>query len=197
MTHIYFVRHAQPNYENHDDASRELTAKGLADRQLVTRLLSRREVDIVLSNPFRRAVDTVRDLADHCGLPVITVADLRERQVDSGWIRDFNTFSRRQWADFHYKLPGGESLEGVQRRNIAALEQILCQHRDKTIVIGSHGTALSTIIHYYQPDFGFEDFQRIQALMPWVVHFTFDGIQCTAIDAIDPFTGERTALYCA
>ena len=25
MTHIYFVRHAQPNYDNHDDFSRELS----------------------------------------------------------------------------------------------------------------------------------------------------------------------------
>jgi len=29
MTTVYFVRHAQPNYENHDDMLRELTAKGL------------------------------------------------------------------------------------------------------------------------------------------------------------------------
>ena len=29
MTTIYFVRHAQPNYENHDDLSRELTRQGL------------------------------------------------------------------------------------------------------------------------------------------------------------------------
>ena len=29
MTNIYFVRHAQPNYENHDDLTRELTEKGM------------------------------------------------------------------------------------------------------------------------------------------------------------------------
>ncbi len=197
MTHVYFIRHAEPNYENHDDATRELTAKGLADRQLVTDFLAERDVDVVLSSPFRRAVDTVRDFADRYGLSVTTVEHFRERQVDGGWIEDFTAFSQRQWADFRYKLPGGESLEEVQRRNIAALEQVLRQHRDKTIAIGSHGTALSTIIHFYQPDFGFEDFQRIQALMPWVVHFTFDGKTCTAIDAFDLFTGELTVLYCA
>ena len=32
MTTVYFVRHAQPNYENHDDMLRELTAKGLEIR---------------------------------------------------------------------------------------------------------------------------------------------------------------------
>ena len=29
MTHIYFIRHAEPNYKNHDDLNRELTEKGL------------------------------------------------------------------------------------------------------------------------------------------------------------------------
>ena len=39
MTNVYFVRHAQPNYENHDDLTRELTEKGLQDRKLVTEFL--------------------------------------------------------------------------------------------------------------------------------------------------------------
>ena len=36
MTKIYFVRHAQPNYNNHDARLRELTPKGLEDRKKVT-----------------------------------------------------------------------------------------------------------------------------------------------------------------
>ena len=40
MTHVYFVRHAQPNYENHDDFFRELSPQGLADRALALRNLS-------------------------------------------------------------------------------------------------------------------------------------------------------------
>lgn len=39
MTNVYFVRHAQPNYENHDDLICELTEKGLQDRKLVTEFL--------------------------------------------------------------------------------------------------------------------------------------------------------------
>lgn len=39
MTTVYFVRHAEPNYGNHDDMSRELSCKGLKDRELVTEFL--------------------------------------------------------------------------------------------------------------------------------------------------------------
>ena len=59
MTTVYFVRHAQPNFANHDDLTRELTAKGMADRHLVEGLLAGVSVDAVLSSPYRRAVDTV------------------------------------------------------------------------------------------------------------------------------------------
>ena len=46
-TQLYFVRHAQPNYENHDDKSRELTTKGWADRQRVAALLRDKGISAV------------------------------------------------------------------------------------------------------------------------------------------------------
>ena len=49
MTTVYFVRHAQPNYSNHDDLSRELTEKGLRDCALVTEFLSDKDITAVLS----------------------------------------------------------------------------------------------------------------------------------------------------
>ena len=194
MTTVYFVRHAQPNYENHDDLTRELSPKGLQDRLLVCDLLADTPVDAVLSSPFRRAVDTVSPLAEGRGLSIRTVEDLRERRIDDCWIEDFNAFARAQWEDFDYRLSDGESLRQVQERCIPALEGILGEYTGQTVVIGSHGTALSCIINHYVPAFGYEDFQRIRGLMPWVVRFTFDGTTCTEIVSIDPFTNEKRAL---
>ena len=148
MTTVYFVRHAQPNYENHDDMLRELTPKGMEDRKLVTKFLEDKKVDLVLSSPYKRAADTVRDFADTNGLKIGIVEDFRERRIDSVWIEDFNSFCKKQWDDFSYKLSDGESLAEVQERNIAALNKVLEEHAGKTIVVGSHGTALSTIINY-------------------------------------------------
>lgn len=194
MTHIYFVRHAQPNYENHDDFSRELSQKGLADRALATDYLRDKGVDAVLSSPYLRAVDTVAPLAQTLGLTVETVEDFRERKVDSVWIEDFDGFARRQWGDFDYKLSDGESLGEAQRRNLRALDRVLERFADKTAVIGSHGTALSTIIHHFRPEFGYESFERIRPLMPWIVHFTFDGNLCVKVEEYDVFTGKTEEI---
>ena len=190
LTTVYFVRHAQPNYENHDDMLRELTAKGLEDRKLVTRFLADKNVDVVLSSPFQRSIDTVRHFADSKGLEIGIIDDFRERRIDSVWIEDFNGFCKKQWEVFSYKLSDGESLSEVQERNISALNQVLNDYAGKTIVVGSHGTALSTIVNYYDNSFGHAEFEKIRGLMPWVVEFTFDGQNCVGINQYDLFTGD-------
>lgn len=187
MTTVYFVRHAEPNYENHDDMSRELSYKGLEDRKLVTDFLMNKQIDVVLSSPYKRAVDTVRDFAEIKGIGVSIIEEFKERRVDSGWIEDFNSFCKRQWEEFDYKLSDGECLKEVQDRNIMALNRVLEQYRNKNIVVGSHGTALSTIINYYDKSFGYADFDRIRYLMPWIVEFTFEGKKCINIQKYNLF----------
>ena len=154
MTTVYFVRHAEPNFNNHNDMARELTEKGLEDRKLVTEFLWDKNIDFVLSSPYKRSVDTVKDFSDK--------KNFRERKIDSVWIEDYESFCKAQWEDFNYKLSDGETLGEVQKRNIEALNHVLKQYEGKNIVIGSHGTALSTIINYYDNTFGYKGFQKIK-----------------------------------
>lgn len=188
MTNIYFVRHAEPNYNNHEDLTRELSPKGMKDRELVSEFLVDKQVDIVLSSPYKRAVDTVAHFASLRDLPIKTIYDFRERKVDSCWIDDFDAFTRNQWADFSYKLTDGETLAEVQKRNIVALQKVIERYTGKTVVIGSHGTALSTIINHFVPQFGIEEFLRIKSIMPWIVHFSFSDNDCVQIEECDLFS---------
>ena len=186
MTKVYFVRHAEPIYSNHDDKLRELSSKGMEDRKLVTQFLADKHIDVVLSSPYKRAVDTVKDFADSYGIEIDIIYDFRERKVDSGWIEDFTSFSKMQWSDFTYKLSDGECLQEVQVRNILALQQVLNKYAEKNIVVGSHGTAISTIINYYDHSFGYNDFERIKNVMPWIVEFVFDeNKECIRIEKHD------------
>ena len=173
MTTIYFVRHAKPDYQNHNDRLRELTEKGLEDSRSVTAFLSDKKIDLILSSPYRRAIDTIKNFADKNEMPILIVDDFRERKVDTAWIDDFESFCKSQWEDFNFKLPGGESLKEVQSRNIQSLKKILQKYKGKNIVIGTHGTSLSTIIHYFNPAFGYENFQEIRNFMPWILQFDF------------------------
>lgn len=195
MTTVYFVRHAEPNYNNHDDRLRELSEKGMEDRKRVSAYLADKGIDAVLSSPYKRAVDTVRYFAESRKLPVRVVEDFRERKVDSVWIEDFDGFCKRQWADFSYRLTDGETLSQVQSRNVSALGEVLREYAGKNIVIGSHGTALSTVIHFYDPSFGYEDFLAIKSLMPWIVKFSFEGDRFLGMEEIDLFCNEVVPYF--
>lgn len=194
LTSVYFVRHAEPNYENHDDRLRELSEKGLEDRKLVTEYFSDIPVDIVLSSPFKRAVDTVSDFADTYGYEIEKIENFRERKVGSGWIDNFYDFSKKQWEDFDYKLSDGETLREVQNRNISALMEVLARYEGKTVVVGSHGTALCTMINFFRDDFGFDGFESMRTLMPWIVCFYFEGQECVKIESYDVFTKQVKEL---
>ena len=191
-TIVYFVRHAEPNFNNHDDMSRELSEKGLKDRSLVTEFLKDMQIDSVLSSPFKRAVDTVQEFTEKQGMAIEVIEDFRERRIDSGWIEDFKGFCKKQWEDFDYKLSDGENLGEVQQRNVTALEDVLKRYAGKNIVVGSHGTALSTIINYYDKSFGYAQFEEIRTLMPWVVKFCFEGSECVEIQKYNLFELDLT-----
>ena len=189
-TKVYFVRHAEPNYNNHDDISRELSSKGIVDRELVTQFLLDKNIQIVLSSPYKRSIDTVSPFACKKSLTIEIIDDFRERKVDGIWIDDFVSFSKSQWANFDFKLSDGESLNEVQSRNISALKIVIEKYKYKNIAIGTHGTALSTIINYYDKSFGYEDFEKIRTVMPWIVEFTFQSDKCVSIKYIDLFSKE-------
>jgi len=189
MTVVYFIRHAESENSVRDGRVRPLTEKGRADCRLVTDFFQDKKIDCVLSSPFKHAVDTVADFAKWQGIDIEVIEDFRERKSDSDWVRetDFYPFMERQWADFSYSQSDGECLAVVQERNIAALEDVLGRHQGKNIVIGTHGTALSTIINFYDHSYGFADFMAMVDIMPWVVKMVFDGNRFVGMEKIDLF----------
>ena len=147
----------------------------------------------MLSSPYKRAIDTVKDFADKNSLEIKIIPDLRERKIDSCWIEDFKSFSMHQWEDFDFKLSGGESLNEVQKRAIGALNEIINTYRGKNIVIGGHGTAISTIINYYDRSFGYEGFESIRCLLPFIAKLTFIEDKCAGIEIIDLFKDKENS----
>ncbi len=174
MTSVYFVRHAQPDSSIRDDKSRPLTDEGVKDSLMVTEVLSDKQIDIIFSSPYKRSMDTVADFSKKSGLVINTIDDLRERNAGMWHGENFFEFIKNQWEDFSYHILDGECLFDVQKRNIKALEKILDENKNKNIVIATHGTALSTILNYYYPQFNAECFFKIVDFMPFVIKVDFD-----------------------
>lgn len=176
MTRVYFVRHAQPIHTWEEDRTRPLTKEGLEDSKKVTELFSNISIDNYISSPYKRSFDTISESAKARHIDIHTDERLREREKGLEG-NNFGMFHNR-WNDFDFHEEGGESLHMVQRRNIEALLEILNDYNGKSIVIGTHGTALSTILNHFEPSFCCDDFVRIIDYMPYVIRLDFDGLNC-------------------
>ncbi len=170
-TTVIFVRHAQSLHPYSDDRTRPLTDEGMTDRRIVLDTLKDRQIDAFLSSPYQRSIDTIITTADLFGMKIKTDERFRERLSGT----DASGMLERRWADFSFAEKGGENLESVQKRNIEALKDVLNLYKGRTVVIGTHGTALSCILNYYDRSFGINDFLRIVSWMPYIVELTFDG----------------------
>lgn len=173
MTKVFFVRHAQPVHAHSDDRTRPLTKEGIQDSAIVLETLKDKEIEAVYCSPYKRSVDTIKQVAEYYNLEIQTDERLREREkgVDGN---NTGMFQKR-WENHDYHEEGGESIGMVQSRNIEALKEILENNPDRNIVIGTHGTALSSIMNYYNPQFGCNDFLRIIDWMPYIVEMDFEG----------------------
>ena len=173
MTRIYFVRHAQPDHAHENDATRPLTAEGMEDRKIVLEMLRDKKIDVFYCSPYLRSLSTIEEAAAYYEMEIHTDERLRERE--KGPDGNVHGMFQKRWADHNYHEAGGESIRMVQERNIEALKEILASNEGKNVVIGTHGTALSAIMNYYNSELGCDYFLRIIDWMPYVVELDFDG----------------------
>lgn len=145
MTRVYFVRHAQPDHDWEEDRTRPLTEEGRKDSAMVVEFLKDRKIDMFYSSPYKRSKDTIADAAAFFGKEIITDERLRERE--KGPNGNHHGMFQRRWAD----------------------------NADKEIVVGTHGTALSSILNFYDDSFGCDDFLRIIDWMPYIIELDFEG----------------------
>ena len=175
MTKVFFVRHAQPEHSWEEERTRPLTDEGKKDSAIVLEFFKDKNIDAFYSSPYKRSFDTIADAASYFGLEITTDERLRERQ--KGKDGNVRGMFQKRWNDHNYHEVGGESIAMVQERNIEALNEILSDNPDKNIVIGTHGTALSTILNYFDSNFDCDDFLRIIDWMPYIIELDFEGNQ--------------------
>ena len=174
MTHIYFVRHSIPDLSIKDE-SRPLSEEGIKKANELIKIFENIHIDDMFSSPYKRAIQTIEPISVKKKIKIKLIENFRERKISDEWIDNFRDYSEKQWTDFHYKLENGESLYEVQLRNILALEKILIEKNGRTIIIGTHGTALSTIINYYDNSFQYKEFMGIVNIMPYIVKMEFEN----------------------
>ena len=158
MTSIYLVRHGQTAW-NKEEIFRgrtdvPLDETGLKQAELAGQYFKSMEIHAIYSSPLSRAWQTAQKIAQIQTVKVEPLEGILDMSFGD-WeghahqeIRKMDNETYRQWVESPHlvKLPGGESLDDVRGRAMAALEEVLRKHSEKTIVLVSHRVVCKVMI---------------------------------------------------
>ncbi|NUU76537.1 histidine phosphatase family protein [Paenibacillus xylanilyticus] len=173
-TVLYFVRHAESAYVEGQERERGLTEQGKRDAAAVATLLREERIQCFYSSPYKRAVDTIQELAEGAGAFVVTVEDLRERKLSDETVKhaDFRGAKQRLYLDPSFAYPGGESGEQACSRAVPVIERILDTHAGQKVAIGTHGDVMTLIFQHFDPSYGYDFW--VSTTMPDIYKLEFD-----------------------
>lgn len=151
-TIVYFIRHSKPlkvkslNYNESVQMQNEktvLSVEGEERAKLISELDELKNIDLVVSSNYVRAVATAKYIADKNNLDIYIDEDFRERkQGITYWDELPIGFEYKQIYDENYKIGDGESQVEVSKRTYNAFNKILNNNIGKRIAIVFHGTAM-------------------------------------------------------
>ena len=111
------------------------------------------EIDVVVSSPVRRTLETAEILAARLGTTFVTEDGLAEME--------FGTWEGMTFAEVRESYPddlqtwlgsvdtgpgGGESLREVEKRVLTSLEQVLSEHAGHTVLAVTHVTPIQVLV---------------------------------------------------
>lgn len=158
MTSVYLVRHGQTAW-NKEEIFRgrtdvPLDETGLKQAELATEYFKEMEIDAIYSSPLSRASQTAQKIAQSHNLKVQPLPGIIDMSFGK-WegcphqeIREKDSKTYRQWVEEPHlvRLPGGEGLDDVRVRAMAALEEVIRKHPEKTLVLVSHRVICKVLI---------------------------------------------------
>ncbi len=157
-TSIYLVRHGQTAW-NKEEIFRgrtdiPLDETGLRQAELTGEYFKGMEIHGIYASPLARAWETAQKIARFHTLkvqPLNGIIDMSFGRWEGHPHQKIKKNDReiyRQWREEPHlvRLPGGESLEDVRVRAMAALEEMIQLHGGKTLVLVSHRVVNKVLI---------------------------------------------------
>ena len=160
MLTIYLTRHGltewNVNRRMQGWGNGELTEKGINDAKALGKRLKEVPIDKVYSSSSKRAYETAQYIIGDREISLIQMDDLREinfgdwdgrirEEIEAEYPDEFKVF----WETPHlYNRNSGETFEHVRKRAIRALEHIIEENKEGTVLIVTHSIFLRVLMTY-------------------------------------------------
>ncbi len=155
MTRIILARHGQTIWNAGASPEGErfrgridlpLNERGRDQAVALSERLAREPIAAIYASPLKRAIATAEPTAERLGLSIQTLEGIID--IDYGeWqehrhaeIAERHPALYRQWIEEPHRArpPGGESLDEVRDRTVAALHSVMAEHNNETILLVAH-----------------------------------------------------------
>jgi len=158
MTSIYLVRHGQTAW-NKEEIFRgrtdvPLDETGLRQAELAGQYFKGMKIHGIFASSLSRAWQTAEKVAEFHDLKVQPLEGILDMSFGN-WegrphqeIREIDRKTYRQWVETPHlvRLPGGESLDDVRVRAMAAIEEVIRTHAGKTLILVTHRVVNKVLI---------------------------------------------------
>ncbi len=158
MTRIYLIRHGETEWnkkgllQGHSNVL--LSPEGVHQAQLLAEHMPFHTVDAVYSSDLSRAVMTAKILAAKFDLPVIQESGFREVNFGDWEGRNLNELASDAPDGFENFFtrpdkahpPNGETFLEAQARALIALDEVIDERDEQSVIIVSHGAVIRLLL---------------------------------------------------
>jgi probable phosphoglycerate mutase len=197
MTNVLLIRHALTDWVGERLAGWmpdiHLNEQGRAQAVALAQRLAEVPLSAIYSSPLERALETAQLLADARGLTIQVRERLGETQFGD-WtgralkeLKDEKLWPVVQVYPSGARFPGGESMQEVQARMVAEIDDIRDAHAGQIVAVVSHSDPIKMGVAYYAC-LALDLFQRltISPASVTVLGFTPFGPRLLCLNYVDP-----------
>lgn len=158
MTRIILVRHGQTEW-NREERFRgrvdiDLDETGVRQAQAAAEKIARWDVAAIYSSPLKRAMATAQIIASRLGLPVEPLDGINDMDfgiwqglsIEEARRRYRELFDLWRYSPQRLEIPDGETLEDVQRRAVATIDDLVARHQNETVALVSHRVVCKVLL---------------------------------------------------
>jgi probable phosphomutase (TIGR03848 family) len=167
-----------------------LSEKGIEQAEHAASRLAALPIGAVYASPIERTTQTAECIASRLGLPVIALEGVIEADYGDwtgGKIADLaktDEWKVVQVAPSRARFPGGESIREMQARVVGALDAVVANHPNQTIVVVSHADPIKSAIAHYA-GMHLDLFQRVHVSPASVTVLEFHAFGVTLVKCND------------
>ncbi|MBS4175099.1 histidine phosphatase family protein [Bacillus sp. FJAT-49736] len=166
---IYLVRHCKAEGQSSDVP---LTALGFQQAKMLAEFFQDKQIDLIISSPFTRAIQSIEPLANSSDLQIKEDERLSERVLSSEDCENWMEMLEDSFHDLDICYEGGESSRIAMNRATQVIEDVLIDSASNILIV-THGNLMSLMLKHYDQSFGFEEWKALSN--PDVYCLKFDG----------------------